>query len=171
MQTLYEMVVKIYMEANNLKNFLEEHFIYEVNMFCASLENIIEFKKQNNFCIDNLALENFLLHFRNIVEFLYFDKKYPDDARAKEFISSATWSLLGKSYTDETKKMYTRACKEMGHLTYSRFYGTPPEKQWNCSKIFKETINEVKNFLNYLPENLRINNNIRAELENRITKL
>lgn len=159
------------MKVNNLKCFLEEHFIYEINMFCASLESIITFKAQNNFWIDNLALENFLLHFRNTIEFLYFEKKYSDDARAKEFISSDNWSLLEKSYSGETKRLYTRACKEVGHLTYSRFYGTPPEKQWNCSKIFKETIHEVKNFLNYLPDDLQINVSIRTELENRISKL
>ena len=159
------------MMANNSKSFLEEHFVYEVNMFCVSLESIIAFKAQNNFWIDNLVLENFLLHFRNIVEFLYFDKKYPDDARAKEYINPDDWSLLKKSYSDETKKLYTRACKEIGHLTYSRFYGAPPEKLWNCSIIFKEIINEVKNFLNYLPDNLRINVSIRTELENRISRL
>ncbi|MFA4890479.1 MAG: hypothetical protein WC587_02510 [Candidatus Paceibacterota bacterium] len=159
------------MEENNLKSFLEEHFIYEVNMFCTSLESIIAFKGQNNFWINNLALENFLLHFRNIIEFLYFDKKCSDDARAKEFISSDNWSLLKKSYSDETKKLYIRACKEISHLTYSRFYGTPPEKQWDLSKIFKETTKEVKNFLNYLPDNLCIKVSIRNELENRINKL
>jgi len=36
---------------------------------------------------------------------------------------------------------------------------------------FKEIINEVKNFLNYLPDNLRINVSIRTELENRISRL
>jgi len=159
------------METNNSKIFLEEHFVYEVNMFCTSLESIIVFKQQNNFWMNNLALENFLLHFRNLVEFLYFEKKYTDDARANEFIDYNKWSLLNKSYTDEIKKFYTRACKEVDHLTYSRFYGTPPEKLWDCSRIFKLIIDEVRNFLNYLPDNLQLNNKIRLALDNRINKL
>lgn len=158
------------MEANNSKSFLEEHFAYEVKMLCVSLEGIILSIQQGNIWMKNLAIENFLLHFRNLVEFLYFEKKYDDDARSKEFINAANWSLLYKSYTKESKKLYFRACKEVDHLTYSRFYGTPPEKAWDCPKMFNLIIRDVKNFLNYLPENLQIDNDIRVDLEKRINK-
>lgn len=110
----------------------------------------------------------FLLHYRNIIEFLFFDKRHDDDARAKDFIDHSKWIQFKTSYNENIKKLYTRACKELSHLTYSRFYGTSPEKRWECSKMFQQTIGEIKNFLNYLPINYKADKILR--IENQINK-
>lgn len=161
--TLCRNNAEIKMETNNLKRFLEEHFVYEVDMLYISLNHLVQAIRQNDNENRNLTLECFLLHYRNIIEFLFFDKKFPDDARAIEFIDRNEWSILNTSYTDDLKKLYTRACKEVDHLTYSRFYGTPPEKLWDCSKMFKQIINEIKKFLNYLPINYKTGEILRIE--------
>lgn len=142
-------------------NFLKEHFHYEVEKLCTSLKFLIRFQLEKNENGEMLALECFLLHFRNLVEFLYFDKsqKHPDDARSLDFIQEKQWDDLKLSYNNSLKKLYDRACKEISHLTYSRFYGTPPEKEWICSDLFKIIEKDIEKFLNYLPNDY---NNIKS---------
>ncbi len=158
----------------DLKKFLKEHFIYEVDMLYHSTVRLIDSQKNRHQVGINLSLETFLLHSRNIVEFLFFDKndKYPDDARASDFISSQQHSNLKNNYSENLKKLYTRASKEVTHLTYSRIYDSNAvEKQWEWKNLLIELFAAVKIFLNQLPDEYKNDNEflrLRGEIESTI---
>ncbi len=160
------------------KNYLEEHFIYEVEMLCFSFTRIIKFKKideepaqyspfstlvntpwvaqhtplasdPNNI---NMALETFLLHARNLREFFYNDnKRYDTDARAWDFLEEKNlWQKLRPAEMESMIEIRERAGKELAHLSYKRIYGTPPEKSWNTGETLGDLLKVVGIFLEHL---------------------
>lgn len=135
------------------RQFLEEHFSYEVIMLSFSANKLIEFNCIKDTYCTNMALETFLFHARNLMEFFYYDKKYPTDARAYDFLKDkAEWEKIKPKETDSIEKIKDRSGKEIAHLTYKRIYGTPPEKKWDCSEIRKDILKIVNIFLDHLPE-------------------
>lgn len=141
------------MDSITKKEFLKEHFCYEVEMLCNSIVYLKKFHSKNNQVGINLALECFLLHARNLIEFLYHGSKLkPDDARASDFIDRRSWDKLASSKAKNLENLQKRANKEISHLTYTRHYETPPEKNWDPEKYFLEIIAGVKNFIDCLPQ-------------------
>ena len=126
--------------------FLVEHFRYEVAMlrFASSkLDKLIperdRFKREGNKTKQikcnteiNMALETFVIHWRALIEFFYTKgKKWPaDDKRAYDFIDKSKWEKVRGNMPPCIKNLNCRAGKEIAHLTSSRKYGTPPEKNW-----------------------------------------
>lgn len=160
------------------KNYLEEHFIYEVEMLCFSFARIIDSKQideepaqyslhstsistpwvaqhgeqANDANNINMALETFLLHARNLKEFFYNDnKRYDTDARAWDFLEDKNlWQKLRPAEMGSMIQIRKRAGKELAHLSYKRIYGTPPEKNWNIGEILSELLKVVDIFLDHL---------------------
>lgn len=56
---LGKIMLELNMEPNDLKNFLEEHFVYEVDMLYISLKHLVQFLNQNDNEKKHLALECF----------------------------------------------------------------------------------------------------------------
>lgn len=134
------------------RQFLGEHFYYEVSMLVFCGGKIGEFQCARDTYSTNMALESFLFHARNLREFFYSETKRPDDARAYEFVKNkGEWEQLKPEETDSIKEVKRRSGKELAHLTYKRFYGTPPRKRWECGEVATDLLKLVKLFLGHLP--------------------
>lgn len=116
--------------VNNDKKFLDEHFYYELWMLHDSFKNLQKSKVPSYPC--NLFLEATLIHFRCLTEFYYYDKSYPSDARAYEFVANIQkWQSDRKNRDFVISKFgWDRLNQELAHLTWNRIAGIPPEKDW-----------------------------------------
>ena len=146
------------MTDKELKDFLNEHFVYEVQVLCEAIAYLINPLRDRNVFFEYIVLEGFVFHSRNVVEFIFHDKKHPDDSRSRDFISESDFSILKNNYNDDLKSFYKRASKEVGHLTYSRISGTPEEKKWDCGHYYGLILRAIKDFLAYLPNKYKGNN-------------
>lgn len=142
---------QIYPDHTSLNNFLKEHFYYEVHMLCMSTFFLSSYIVKKNQAGINLALENFLLHSRNIIEFLYH-KPTKNYATAYHYLNPDVCSRLFSSKTPRINNIYKRANKEVAHLTFDRYYGSPPEKKWFWLEDFLQLLESIKVFLGNLPE-------------------
>lgn len=142
--------------------FLAEHFSYEVDMlyFASSkLDKLIperdryeregkESKKIKCNTEINMALETFVIHWRALIEFFYTEtKKFDDDMRAFDFTDKNKWEKARGDIPPCIKNLNCRAGKEIAHLTGSRKYGTPPEKNWPYPDMEKHLEGVIKLFV------------------------
>lgn len=134
------------------KEFLAEHFRYEVDMLCYSAYKLEQIGGKIGADM-NMALETFNLHARNLTEFFYHgSKKYQSDARAYDFFEDKKiWEAARPQKTSNIANLMTRTGREMAHLTYLRISGIPPEKSWHVDKLNYEILKVVKSFLENLP--------------------
>jgi len=154
------------------------HFKYEVDMLRLADSKIDEFKrKRNEFerkgneskCRmyqqeENMALETFLVHWRGLIEFFYSDckrkiKGKTDDARAWDFIEKSLLEKIRSPEPSWLEKAKERTNKEIAHLTYSRYSGNPPTKDW-CYKEMKAHLKKIINLFNE-QVNLKFNLNLK----------
>ena len=135
------------------KEFLREHFRYEVNMLRHSVYKLAQLGVRVGPDM-NMAMETFTFHARNLIEFFYGDKQpqYPCDARAYHFFEDKkVWEAARPQKTSNMDKLMIRSGREMAHLTYLRISGTPPEKSWNVGQLNYEILEAVKSFVGNLP--------------------
>ena len=90
--------------------------------------------------VNNVLIEGFGLHLRNVIDFLYpRGSVRPDDIIAADFFAPRSWDALKPApLSDSLVEARIRSDKEMAHLTTARITGTPPEKQWDFSGIASE---------------------------------
>lgn len=136
------------------KKFLEEHFFYEVRKLYISLNKIIICKQSKDKDGEEIALECFLLHARNLRYFFLKDRtgnsgQDKHDVFASDF--SKEWISARGEESPILKDFKKRVDVELAHLTTLRIYGTPPEKRWHCSPILEELMRLTKLFLEKLP--------------------
>lgn len=125
---------------------LKEHFCYEVRMLEFSAKQYSDKKTLS----DNMALECFLLHARNLYEFYFSFNKFPDGAKASHFVKNEqVWKqklidIINNGYTNpkisidsgeqeiknaiELPKMH----KRLSHLSYDR---AGNKKDWKIRAI------------------------------------
>ncbi|MFA6098809.1 MAG: hypothetical protein WCV50_03475 [Patescibacteria group bacterium] len=142
------------LQNSDKKAWLIEHFAYEDDMLNFSFNKIFECLKQQEQKSLQMALECFLLHARNLLEFFYYRKNGKSYIRAIDFIESKQWEKLLPKKTARIIKLQKRIDNELMHLTDKRISGIPPEKSWDIdilldfivlTKIFKKNLpNEYK---------------------------
>jgi hypothetical protein len=118
-----------------LRDYSEEHLLYELHIFRWLAENL---PPDKGFQLSAL-LESFAIHLRNLIEFFYTQ---PQDARndgviaADFFDPPSAWNLglMPKSVNDARE----RANKEISHITYRRKGATDPTKPWPVGSLFRE---------------------------------
>lgn len=141
-----------HLDDEEKKRYLREHFYYEVKMLGFSVAKVIEFKRAKDQGSTNMALEDCLLHARNLKEFFYY-KPHESYLRAYDFVENKTkWDRDKPEKTHWIKEVERRADKELAHLAHGRIYGTPPEKKWDCGAIERDFLKVVKIFLDHLPK-------------------
>jgi len=142
------------MDEKYLKNYLNEHFVYETNALCYAKARLVEINESEGRKQDeiNMALESFLFHSRNLIEFFYYDRDAKNYSRAFHFIGRGKWLEERPQKTKLIEEVKDRANKEIVHLTYDRILGTPPEKKWDWPDAFSDLLKVIKTFLDLLPE-------------------
>ncbi len=90
-----------------------------------------------------MALDNTLMHARNLVEFLFFSlDKDQKTARAKDYLRD--W---GPEMVGEIKKFNGRVNDEITHLGWARLEQEYATKGWDMNKLTNELIVIVLDFV------------------------
>lgn len=136
-----------------LKDFLAEHFMYEIEGLLYSIKMLDQYGRSNDQSGVNMTVDNFVAHGRNLLEFFYYPKLDSSNyARATHYVDSRTWEETRPPKTDLIRELERRASNEMVHLTFKRISGNPPEKRWKCGHCLKDLLIVTKRFLDILPE-------------------
>ena len=130
--------------------FLEEHFRYEVQEHYASVWISMSIQRhaglashQVELLLSNTALDHFLLHARNLLEFYYEERKPHLYARAREFVPS--WRPPKK--TPWIRRLEKKVHGEVTHLAWERLSVPPSEKGWPFVQIGADLLDVTENFL------------------------
>ncbi|MFH1050442.1 MAG: hypothetical protein V1779_05855 [bacterium] len=161
----------------------KEHILHEVKMLMETSKFLIENKlydKVLSYPCDIVYLDSFLLHFRNLYDFLNYNTRFPTDIDIKEIIDN--WDDIKNSqlrenfdnikyhlmYKSKDDKIQNRLNKYLAHLTIEREDKTI-SKNWNIISLlqeiksiclkFSELVddNELKSLLNSNSNSIVIN--------------
>lgn len=135
-------------DDKDLKDFLEEHFCYEVEKLIACNNKIIANQDKDIF------LECLCLHARNIIEFLFFKEK-PNYNRAKYYIDIEKWETWKQNY-EKYEATFGKINYSVAHLTFNRKKpvktGGEKDLKWTNESFFMLLLKDVAKFLDMLPE-------------------
>ena len=129
---------------------------YEWATFNNSFKRVLESKKERDQDAVNAYLESFLIHARNLRDFLTRSRDdkgvKPNDVLAEDFFDSDGWSCPDEPpYLKENR---IRLNRSLAHLTYDRIQ-YQSNKGWNPQKIFHEVKELWTFFLSKLPPEKR----------------
>ena len=133
-----------------LKETAEGPIVYEVDMLrkCASV-----LSSPLNQLTQNMALESFLVHVRNLREFLYDAGTNPDDVVAGDFFPGpGQWEDIRPPVPKVLEDNRDRLNKALAHISYSRLKYKGPAMAWPSQQIASELIAVVRVFLRKLPQ-------------------
>ena len=134
-----------------LKETAEGPIVYEVDMLqeCARV-----LSRPLNQLTQNMALESFLVHVRNLREFLYDAGTNPDDVVAGDFFPGpGQWEGIRPPMPKVIEENRYRLNKSLAHISYSRLKYKGPTKEWPSQQIASELLAVVRVFLRNLPQN------------------
>jgi hypothetical protein len=127
---------------------------YEFSTAIQAYSLLQQAEKTGNQPLINIALETFLLHYRNLRHFLNpRDPVYADDILAEDFFAATVVPpefehQPGKRMDDLTTKLN----KQLAHLSYTRLdYEGKPEKKWNASELLRAAVEGLLRFISSLP--------------------
>ena len=124
-----------------------EHVLYEVNMLRATAGLIANDFAAGNPWLHNALLESFLVHARNLIQFLYPERPFKTDVLAKHFFDEPErWDSLGGDLPEGLKSVARRANKLLAHITYDRIEMVGEKKQWDRGEIHDAIIARVDLF-------------------------
>ena len=135
-----------------LKETAEDPIVYEVDMLrqCASV-----LSKPLDQLTQNIALESFLVHVRNLREFLYGAGTNRDDVVAGDFFPGpGQWEDINirPPMPKVIEANRERLNKALAHVSYSRLKYKGPAKAWPSQQMASELIAVVRVFLRHLPQ-------------------
>ena len=99
--------------------------------------------------LQNVLVEGFALHLRNVLDFLFNDRPQASDVVAADFFAAAAWTSLRPPLSATLGAARVRANKEIAHLTTLRKTGSPPDKAWH----FATLANEVRPVMRLFADN------------------
>lgn len=109
------------------------HIVYEIMMFNGTAIKLSS-GITDQFEI-NIALESFVVHSRNLFDFFYSEKKYPDDISVYDYLKRKKDFNKEKSKKRNLENLTNKANKQVAHLTYSRNNYNKINKGWLINKI------------------------------------
>jgi hypothetical protein len=135
-----------------LLNYSEVHLCYEVSMFFESAHYLTMLSKKTDptqadpqQLITNVFYESFVLHFRNVAEFLLSNKPRPDDIVAIDFLDDPSkWVRPTTSTRFEDHRV--RSNKELAHLTAARLPEASKARDWPVQDLVSEMTQLLKDF-------------------------
>ncbi len=135
---------------NQLLDYSCEHVAYEIWMLRgteALLAAIQSGALVTSTIAKNAAIESWIVHLRDLVEFLYPGAPRPDDVVAANFFDRrADWQRIRPSQSDSLKKARKRANTELAHLTTGRKAPGDREKEWAFHDLTAELLDVLRAF-------------------------
>jgi hypothetical protein len=131
------------------------HFFYEV----TQMREALVFWKSGPPALHRLALEDFLLHARNLLNMFYearvLHEVSDDDVLARDFyVPPASWERIRPGLPPTLEGVRERLNKLLAHLTYSRIgyaQSDAEDWRWPCAEMGSELEELVALFLRNLP--------------------
>jgi hypothetical protein len=122
-----------------------EHVHYEVDIFFETVDlrfrpaYAAEILKQLGHPqrINNALIESFVIHLRNLIDFLDLPAQ-GTDVVAEDFFSPGGWVANRPKISQTLGDAKRRANKEISHLTTARMSGAPPERIWHFAGLASE---------------------------------
>jgi hypothetical protein len=160
-------------DPGELASYAEEHLVYEVRMFFAAASGLVADEKRRRSADATTTstpslqlsarvepwfarmarIEAVVLHFRNLVAFLFPDKHavWRNDVSAHHFIRGPdpfqTWRGVRGPLSAPLDAARTRASRELAHLTTERHAGVPPAKSWPAAQLASDVAALLDAFL------------------------
>jgi len=133
---------------DNIKNCYLKNLKYEIDMFYILAKEI---SINKNFNLDTLEtplaknafIESFLVHERNIIDFLLNNRKYDDNIICKDLLENEK-ELLNESESNKIVKIKKKINKEISHLTKAR---CKEKTGWKMSDIVCPLLKYIKDFI------------------------
>jgi len=122
----------------------DEHVFYEFDMFlwlaqvCGKGTKLGASKVADTTRLNNVLIEAFAVHLRNVIDFLYLEKPRKNDVIAADFYVPGGWEVLRPAISTTLESARGRANKEISHLTTGRITGSPPAKAWDFTALAEE---------------------------------
>jgi hypothetical protein len=122
----------------------DEHVFYECDMFlwlaqvCGGGAKLGAPSVPDATRLNNVLIEAFVIHLRNVVDFLYLDRPKKTDVVAADFCTASSWAATRPAISAALDAARTRANKEIAHLTTDRLAARSPAKQWEFSVLAAE---------------------------------
>ena len=92
---------------------------------------------------NNAYIESFMVHLRNLIDFLFDLNPKPTDVAAVDFCGGSGWQpTLSQSLRDARRRVH----KELAHLTTDRIPGSSPEKHWDFGGLAQELRSVLHDF-------------------------
>jgi hypothetical protein len=137
-----------------LYGYSNEHVAYEIDHFFWLAQSLGSGSlsvgaptQQDARRLNNILVEGFVLHLRNVIDFLYV-KPQSTDIVAEDLLAKDEWINIRPPITATLEAARTRANKEIAHLTSARMAGSPPEKIWD----FVGLANEIRPILKLMSQ-------------------
>jgi hypothetical protein len=128
-----------------LLDYSGEHLNYEIEMFRTTAAVLAAGGLART--DGNAYLESWVIHLRNLIEFLYQDSPRSTDITAHDFFANpGDWISARTSRTTTIDAAWTRANKEISHLTTERIAGVPPQKMWPTPLLTTWVVDELRRF-------------------------
>lgn len=128
-----------------LLGYSAEHVVYEFDMFlwlaavCSNpLVTLGAPTPADATRLSNVLIEAFVVHLRNIIDFLYPNRLQRTDVVAEDFFAPNAWQSLRPAISSTMDAARVRANKEIAHLTTDRIAGSPPAKAWDFEGLARE---------------------------------
>ena len=127
-----------------LLEYSSEHLLYELDMFlwlaqvCGGDAKIAAGSSRDTTRLSNVLIESFVVHLRNLIDFLYIDAPQKTDVVAADFCADGVWKAARPRVSAALETARTRANKEIAHLTTDRLKGSSPAKRWEFVALAKE---------------------------------
>ena len=94
--------------------------------------------------MSNAQIESFMVHLRNLIEFLFTRKPGDTDVAAVDFCAPGAWNpAITQSLIDARQ----RVNKELAHLTTDRISGSSLKKQWDFARLAQELRSHLRDFV------------------------
>lgn len=140
-------------DNNQKEQYLATHFGYELTMLQACTNSVCYYHKAQEPNDTIMALEDCILHGRNLQEFFFKpkDKARCDTVLASCFVQEENKWESERGPIDKWPRMQEickRASIELAHLTTDR---TDESRDWDCPALMKEAAKLTLIFLENLP--------------------
>lgn len=161
-----------------LREFAEGPLWYEIDMLFETISALTSKEYEDNRILHNSLVESFVIHARNLYEFLTVKKSsWEDIVIAKNFCDDPMiWGPVSKRWRQEAQSSTKhfdaeRANRAVAHLSKDRlaYKAVNESKKWNCVTIGRKLLSMLKIFLNHASSSKissKFQQNINA-LENR----
>lgn len=137
------------MRPDKLHMFSGVHLHYEIDM-CHRTASLLAAGAANG-VLNDVLVESYALHLRNLIEFVYWKKaKNPDALGASDFVKSREAWVKARGLVPEVlSSAHDRANKQIAHFTKKRFTSGAPETQWRPGAELTALVGGLQTFLEH----------------------